>query len=77
MRAFGYTQTVKYEVARDLLNRKRALLSARLGRERNSEQPDAFIVDQIRADMRAVAGLMRQLDVCNEPALDAIILAHQ
>lgn len=77
MGAFGYEQTVKYEVARDLLNGRRAALSAELDHARGDAAGDGAAVDRIQAAMRSVAESIRRLDVADEAALDAVIAANR
>lgn len=49
---FGYEQTVKYEVARDMLNAKRAALAASLGLERCKAELDVRTIEGIQLEMR-------------------------
>lgn len=67
MAPIDYTQMVKYDVERGLLNSRRAVLSARLSHERNSAQPDPRVISGLQAEMRAVAALIRQLSPPLEP----------
>ncbi|WP_049411973.1 hypothetical protein [Stenotrophomonas maltophilia] len=73
MGQFGYMQTIKYEVARELLGSRRATLAAQLGRVRAGGDTDGVEAAQIRADLRAIAAAIRQLDIHQESTLDAAI----
>lgn len=73
MTDFGYMQTVKYEIARELLGSRRAALTAQLSRLRAAGMSDSVETTQVRADLRAVATSIRQLDIYNESSLDAAI----
>lgn len=73
MAEFGYLQTIKYEVARELLGCRRATLSSQLGRLRSVGASDSVEFAQVRADMRAIATAIRQLDIYQESTLDAVI----
>ena len=77
MSEFGYEQTVKYEVARDLVNSRRARVAAELGVERARSTQEASTIGRLQADMRALARTMRHLDVRNEKALDEVIAAYK
>lgn len=44
MATIDYTQAVKYDVERALLNSRRTVLSARLSHERNCAQPYAHAI---------------------------------
>ncbi|WNH54839.1 hypothetical protein [Stenotrophomonas oahuensis] len=77
MSVFGYEQTVKFEVARDLLNSRRAHIAADLGRERTKVKPDPSAIGRLQADMRAIAHSIRHLDVRDEAALDSVIAANR
>lgn len=67
MAAIDYTQAVKYDVERALLNSRRTVLSARLSHERNCAQPYAHAISKLQAEMRDVAVLVRRLSVRLEP----------
>jgi len=73
MTDFGYMQTVKYEVARELLGSRRAALTTQLGRLRAAGQSDGIETTQVRANLRAIAAAIRQLDIYKEATLDAAI----
>jgi hypothetical protein len=77
MSGFGYEQTVKFEVARDLLNSRRAHIAADLGRVRSSANPDPSALGRLQADMRAIARSIRHLDVRDETALDSVIASNK
>ena len=70
---FGYDQIMKYEVARELLITRRAALAFDLWRERGRDEVDTVALEQITAQMRAVAAAIRELDVKNEAGLDEAI----
>ncbi|HGM6730986.1 TPA: hypothetical protein ACKQBZ_004530 [Stenotrophomonas maltophilia] len=73
MTDFGYMQTVKYEVARELLGSRRTALTSQLGRLRAAGQSDSTETTHVRANLRAIAAAIRQLDIYNEATLDAAI----
>lgn len=68
-----YEQTLKYEIARELLNWKIADLSAQIGVEERKGAPDAALIDCLEAKMLDVAREIDQLNVTDEDALDAAI----
>lgn len=72
-----YEQTVKYEVARDLLNGRIADLSERIGGEEHKSVPDHALIDRLEAQMAGIADELAALDVTNEAALDAVIAANK
>lgn len=73
MEAHTYRQTLKYEIARDLLNSRIAALSAQIKREENKSQPDRNAIDQMEERMLEVGTSISRLDVTDEAALDAVI----
>lgn len=74
---FRYEQTAKYEVARDLLNAKRAALAASLGLERRKAELDVRTIEGIQLEMRRVAYRVRSLDIADESGLDAVISLYR
>lgn len=71
-----YTQTLKYEVARDLLNSRIAALSAQIKREEDKPQPDQREIERMEELMLEVGSSISHLDVTDEAALDAVIAAN-
>lgn len=72
-----YEQTIKYEVARDLLNGRIAAITDQIAAEEAKSPPDAALVDQLEELMAAVGGSISELDVTDEAGLDAVIAANQ
>lgn len=70
-----YQQTIKYELARDLLNGRRAIVSAAIGEAKSQASPDTAAIARLRADSLAISAEIRALDVTDEAALDAVIMA--
>lgn len=70
---FGYEQTLKYEVARDLLNSKRAEVSEKIGIESAKKHPDPDVLQQLDREMDDIADQIEDLDVTDEAALDRSI----
>lgn len=76
-RSFGYDQTIKYEVARDLLNTRRASLSAKLGTEDAKDSPDPKVIEELKLQMNAVADDIEDLDVTDDAGLDRSIAMNR
>ncbi|MGV7193583.1 hypothetical protein [Xanthomonas axonopodis] len=72
-----YRQTVKYEVARDLLNGRIAVITDQIAAEEAKTRPDAKLIDQLEEMMATVGGSISELDVTDEAGLDAVIAANQ
>ncbi len=72
-----YRQTVKYEVARDLLNGRIATLTDQITEEESKARPDAQRIEQLEELMASVGGSISELDVTDEAGLDAVIAANQ
>ena len=72
-----YRQTVKYEVARDLLNGRIATLTDQITEEESKAKPDAQRIEQLEELMASVGGSISELDVTDEAGLDAVIAANQ
>lgn len=71
-----YGQTLKLEVARDLLNGEIATRSEMLETAKNQVPPDSDAVARIRSEMLALGGEIDALDVRDEARLDAVIASH-
>jgi hypothetical protein len=67
MATIDYTQAVKYDVERALLNSRRTVITARLIHELNCDQTYAHAISKLQAEMRDVAVLVRRLSVRLEP----------
>lgn len=76
MGAINYQQTVKYEVASDLLNGRIAELSEQIGQEEGRATPDPAVIERLEAKMDSITDELGKLDVTNEAALDAVIAAN-
>jgi|GEM_PF-3170182 len=76
-RTFTYEQTVKYEVARDLLNTRRAELSEQIELEEAKALPDASVIAQLESRLLDIAAEIRDLDVTDEAGLDASIAKNR
>ena len=72
-----YRQTVKYEVARDLLNGRIATLTEQITEEESKVRPNAQRIEQLEELMASVGGSISELDVTDEAGLDAVIAANQ
>ena len=72
-----YRQTVKLEVARDLLHGLIADITARLEALAQEGAPDAALVEQLESEMTAIGVEADHLDVRDEARLDAIIAKHR
>lgn len=77
MGAHTYESTVKYDVARDLLNGRRAALSEQIALEEARPAADALRTEQLPQSMGAVAIEINRLDVTDDAMLDAVIAANQ
>ena len=71
-----YRQTVKYEVARDLLNGRIATISEQIAEEEAKVAPDAQLIEQLEELMATIGASISELDVTDEASLDAMIAAH-
>lgn len=72
-----YRQTVKYEVARDLLNGRIATITEQLTEEESKTRPDVQRIEQLEELMASVGGSISELDVTDEAGLDAVVAANQ
>ncbi|HLM53986.1 MAG TPA: hypothetical protein VK325_10455 [Pseudoxanthomonas sp.] len=72
-----YRQTLKYEVARDLINRRIAIITDQLEDEEAKPNPDAALIDQLEELMAEVGASTSDLDVTDEAGLDASIEANR
>lgn len=63
MAEFGYLQTIKSETAPELLGSRRANFSSQLGSLRSVGTSDSVEFVQVRADLRAIATAIRQLEI--------------
>ncbi len=72
-----YRQTLKYEVARDLLNDRIAGIADQIAAEEMKAKPDTVVIEQLGQRMFAISGSRSQLDVTDEAGLDAVIAANQ
>jgi len=77
MATHTYTQTLKYEVARDLLNSRIAALSAQIKREEGKPHPDRRAIEQMEELMLEVGSSISHLDVTDEAGLDAVIATNR
>lgn len=71
-----YEQTIKYEIARDLLNGRIATLTEQITEEEAKARPDAQRIEQLEELMASVGVSISELDVTDEAGLDAVIAAH-
>ena len=53
-----YEQTIKYEIARDLLNGRIATLTEQITEEETKARPDAQRIEQLEELMASVGGLL-------------------
>lgn len=70
-----YAQTVKYEVARDLINRRVALIGDQIAAEAAKAEPDTGQIARLEELMAKTGASVRKLDVTDEAGLDAVIAA--
>ena len=77
MGTYTYRQTVKYEVARDLLNGHIATITDQIAAEEAKPIPDVALIDQLEELMATVGGSISELDVTDEAGLDAFIEANR
>lgn len=70
-----YEQTVKYEVARDLLNDRLAGLLDQRRKEEASASPDMAVIDRLELELDGVHDAISQLRVTDDAQMDAIIAA--
>lgn len=77
MATHAYRQTLKYEVARELLNARIADLTDQITTEEAKPRPDARVIEQLETAMADIGTSISQLDVTNEPGLDAVIEADR
>jgi hypothetical protein len=68
-----YEQTIKYEIARDLLNGRIAVITNQIANEEAKASPDAKLIDELEEMMAVVGGSISDLDVTDEAGLDAVI----
>lgn len=77
MATHTYAQTLKYEVARELLNGRIATISAQISREEAKPDPDQKAIEQLEDLMLDVGASISDLDVTDEAGLDAVIAANR
>jgi hypothetical protein len=77
MATHTYRQTLKYEVARDLINRRIATITDQIEDEEAKSNPDAALIDQLEELMATVGASISDLDVTDEAGLDAFIKTNQ
>lgn len=71
-----FRQTLKYEVARDLLNGRIADISEQIAIEEAKPAPAPGVIEQLEDSMADVGGSISRLDVTDEAGLDAVIAAN-
>ncbi len=76
MSAISYQKTLKYEVARELLNGRIAEVSELIAAEERKSSPDMSVVEKMELAVLVIAAEIHALDVTNEAALDASIAAN-
>ena len=76
MSAINYQKILKYEVARELLNGRIAVLSELIATEERKSSPDMRVVEEMEEAILVIGGEIHALDVTNEAALDASIAAN-
>lgn len=72
-----YEQTIKYEIARDLLNGRIATITEQITEEESKARPDARRIEELEDLMTSIGASISELDVTNEAGLDAVIAACQ
>ena len=73
MTTINYQKTLKFEIARELINGRIAELSELIGIEEKKPLPDMTLIGQLEDQMLLIAEERGELDVTNEAALDASI----
>lgn len=73
MTTINYQKTLKFEIARELLNGRISELSELIGIEERKPLPDMTLIEQLEDQLLLIARERGELDVTNEAALDASI----
>ncbi|WP_372013339.1 hypothetical protein [Pseudoxanthomonas sp. 10H] len=73
MTTINYQKTLKFEIARELINGRIAELSELIGIEEKKPLPNMTLIGQLEDQMLLIAEERGELDVTNEAALDASI----
>lgn len=68
-----FERSIKYEVARELINTRLASLSARIGAEEEKSEPDMHVVEELEEQMLELGVEMDWLDSTDEAAIDECI----
>jgi len=76
-KAYTYRHTLKYEIARDLLNGRIARLSGQIAQERRKDAPDDTAIKKLKGQMLAIGDEISRLDVTNEVELDCVISSNR
>jgi len=74
---YTYRHTLKYEIARDLLNGRIASLSRQIAQERRKDTPDDTAIKKLKGQMLAIGDEISRLDVTNEVELDCVISSNR